>query len=83
MPDHQLFNMCDASEHGASYVLLIEGNTTKSEEQTNEREPVVFRSRRFTIEQMLLKMSTKEFLAMHFAFKDFRVVLWAVKKPQG
>ena len=81
LPDKQLVIMCDASEHAAGYVLLIEDYTEANDGQKKTYAPVAFGSQRFTEGQMSLTMYAKEFLAMHFAFDEFAHILWGVKKP--
>ena len=81
LPDKQLVIMCDASEHAAGYVLLIEDYTENNDEKKKTYAPVAFGSQRFTEGQMSLTMYAKEFLAMHFAFDEFAYILWGVKKP--
>ena len=81
LPDKQLVIMCDAREHAAGYVLLIEGYTEANDGQKKTYAPVAFGSQRFTEGQMSLTMYAKEFLAMHFAFDEFAHILWEVKKP--
>ena len=80
LPDKQLVIMCDASEHAAGYVLLIEDYTDTDVGSMKSYAPVAFGSQRFTEGQMSLTMYAKEFLAMHFAFDEFAHVLWGVKK---
>ena len=81
LPDKQLVIMCDASEHAAGYVLLIEDYTETNDGPTKSYASVAFGSQRFTEGQMSLTMYAKEFLAMHFAFDEFAHNLWGVKKP--
>ena len=81
LPDTQLVIMCDASEHAAGYVLLIEDYTESNNDKKKTYAPVAFGSQRFTEGQMSLTMYAKEFLAMHFAFDEFADILWGVKKP--
>ena len=81
LPEKQLIIMCDASEHAAGYVLLIEDYTTTEDGPTKAYAPVAFVSQRFTEGQMSLSMYAKEFLAMHFAFEEFGHILWGLKKP--
>ena len=73
--------MCDASEHAAVYVLLIEDYTETNDGPTKSYAPVAFGSQRSTEGQMSLTLYAKEFLAMHFAFDEFAHILWRVKKP--
>ena len=79
LPDKQLVIVCDANEHAASYVLLIEDYADPSTKQTYA--PVAFGSKKFQGGQMSLTMYAKEFLAMHFAFDEFGHILWGTKKP--
>ena len=81
LPDKQLVIMCDASEHAAGYVLLIEDYTESNDDKKKTYAPVAFGSQRFTEGQMSLTMYAKEFLAMHFAFDEFAHNLCGVKKP--
>ena len=79
IPDKELVIMCDASEHAAGYVLLIEDYADPTAKQTNA--PVAFGSEKLQGGQMSLTMYAKEFLAMHFAFDEFGHILWGAKKP--
>ena len=79
LPDKQLVIMCDASEHAAGYVLLIEDYADHSAKQTYA--PVAFDSKKFQGGPMSLTMYAKEFLAMHFAFDEFGHILWGAKQP--
>ena len=80
LPDKQLLIMCDASEHAAGYVLLIEDYSEQSG-RLKKYAPVAFGSKKFQGGQMSLTMYAKEFLAMHFAFDEFGHILWGAKKP--
>ena len=80
-PDKQLVILCDASEHTAGYVLLIEDYAKTNDGPMKTYAPVSFGSQRFTENQMSLTMYAKEFLAMHFAFDEFAHILRGVKKP--
>ena len=79
LPDKQLVIMCDASEHAAGYVLLIEDYAVSSAKHTYA--PVAFGFKNFQGGQMSLTMYAKEFLAKHFAFDEFGHILWGAKKP--
>ena len=68
LPDKQLVIMCDASEHAAGFVLLIEDYTESNDDKKKTYASVAFGSQRFTEGQMSLTMYAKDFLAMHFAF---------------
>ena len=67
--------MCDASEHAAGYVLLIEDYTEKESGNLKTYAPVAFGSKKFQGDQMSLTMYAKEFLPMHFAFDEFGHIL--------
>ena len=47
LPDKQLVIMCDASEHAADYVLVIEDYTGTNDGPTKSYAPVAFGSQRF------------------------------------
>ena len=81
LPDKQLVIMCDASEHAAGYVLLIEDYSDSQSGSLKKYAPVAFGSKKFQGGQMSLTMYAKEFLAMHFAFDEFGHILWGSKKP--
>ena len=81
LPDKQLVIMCDASEHAAGYVVLIEDYSETQSGSFKKYAPVAFGSKKFQGVQMSLTMYVKEFLAMHFAFDEFGHILWGAKKP--
>ena len=81
LPDKQLVIMCDASEHAAGYVLLIEDYSEPQSGSLKKYAPVAFGSKQFKGGQMSLTMYAKEFLAMHFAFDEFGHILCCAKKP--
>ena len=78
LPEKQLVIICDASEHAAGYVLLIEDYADPS---AKTYAPVAFGSKKFQGGQMSLTMYAKEVLAVHFAFDEFGHILWSAKKP--
>ena len=81
LQDKQLVIMCDASEHAAGYVLLIEDYSETQSGSLKKYAPVAFGSKKFQGGQMSLTRYAKEFLAMHFAFDEFGHILWGAKKP--
>ena len=81
LPDKQLVILCDANEHAAVYVLLIEDYSETQSGSLKKYAPVAFGSKKFQGGQMSLTMYAKEFLAMHFAFDEFGHLLWGAKKP--
>ena len=81
LPDKQLVIMCNASEHAAGYILLIEDYTDSDVVSMKSYAPAAFGLQRFTEDQISLTMYAKEILAMHFAFDEFEQILWDVKKP--
>ena len=52
LPDKQLVIVCDASEHAAGYVLLIEDYTETNDGPMKTYPPVSFGTQRFTEGQM-------------------------------
>ena len=81
LPDKQLVIMCDASEHAAECVLIIEDYSETQSGSLKKYAPVAFGSKKFQGGQMSLTMYAKEFLAMHFAFDEFGHILWDAKEP--
>ena len=81
LPDKQLLIMCDASQHAAGYVLLLQDYTDSDIGPMKSYAPVASGSQRFTEGQLSLTMYAKEFLAMHFAFDEMALILWGMKKP--
>ena len=81
LPEKQLVIMCDAGEHAAGYLLLIEDYTETKDGNKKTYALVALGSQRFTEGQMSLTMYAKEFLSMHFAFDGFAHILRGVKKP--
>ena len=81
LPDKQLLIMCDASQHAAGYVLLLEDYTDSDVGPMKSYAPVASGSQRFTEGQLSLTMYAKAFLAMHFAFDEIALILWGMKKP--
>ena len=81
LPDKQLAIMCDAGEHAAGYVLLIDDYTETNDVPPKAYAPVAFSSQRFPEGQMSPTMYAKEFLSIHFAFDEFAHILWEVKEP--
>ena len=73
--------MCDASEHAAGYVLLVEGYSEPQSGSLKKYAPVAFGSKKFQGGQMSLTMYAKEILAMQCAFDEFCHILWGAKKP--
>ena len=82
LPDKQLVIMCDANEHEARYVLLIEEYTEPKDGKKKMYAPVAFGSQSFTEGQISLTTYANEFLALHFAFDELALILWGVKHPQ-
>ena len=74
--------MCDASEHAAEYVLLIEEYTNSDVEPMKSYALVVFGSQIYTEGQMLFTIYANEFLSMHFAFDEFAHILVGLKRER-
>ena len=51
LPDKQLVIMCDASEHAADYVLLIEDYSEPQSGSLKKYAPVAFGSKNFKMER--------------------------------
>ena len=66
--DEHFVIMCDAGEHAASYVLVIEEYSGTSAKQTYAH--VSFESKTFRGGQTSLIMYANEFLAINFAFDE-------------
>ena len=73
--------MCDASEHAAAYMLLIEGYSKQNTGSLKKYASVAFGPTKFQGGQMELTMYAKEFLTMHFAFDNFGHFLLGAQKP--
>ena len=73
--------MCDARDHAAVYVLLIEDYMEVNDGTKKSYATVPFGSQRCTGGQMSLALYAKGVLAMHFAFDEFAHIIWEVKKP--
>ena len=72
IPNKQIALMTDASFGAAGYAVLIEDDP--SQKLTSLRKscaPVAYGSKTFTPAQIKMSIYVKEFLAIHFAFKEF------------
>ena len=81
LPEKHSVLMCDASEHAAGYVLLIEDYCGPQGKSLKKYAPVAFGSKKFQGGQMSLTLYAKEFLAMQSAFDKFGYILWGTNKP--
>ena len=81
LPDKQLVIMCEASEHAAGLVFLLEDYSETQSGSLKKYASVDIGSKKFQGGQMSITMYAKEFLAMHFAFDEFGHILWGAKKP--
>ena len=80
-PGLQYVILCDASYHGAGYVLLFEDylKDDKHREQKTYA-PVFFGSKLFNKAQLKLSIFSKEFLALYFALEEFSHYIWGAEK---
>ena len=73
--------LCDASYHGAGYVLLVEDylKDDKHKEQKTYA-PIFFGSKLFNKAQLRLSIFCIEFLALYFALEKFFHYIWGAEK---
>ena len=76
----QFVLLCDASYHGAGFVLMVETSDDNRSKRKNYA-PVSFGSRVFNTAQLKLSIYCKEFLALYFALEHFAHFLWGAEKP--
>ena len=81
-PGLQFVILCDASFHGAGFVLMIEDYLTDQKgKQKKLYAPVSFGSRNFSETQLKFSVYFKEFLALYFALEYFAHFIWGATKP--
>ena len=80
-PGLQYVIFCDASYHGAGFVLIVEdyvNETEKKEKKTYA--PVSFVSHLFNATQLKFSIYYKEFLALSYALEYFSHCIWGSSK---
>ena len=80
-PRLQYVILCDASYHGAGFVLMVEdyvNETGKKEKKTYA--PVSFGSHLFNATQLKFSIYYKEFLALYYALDYFSHYIWGSSK---
>ena len=80
-PGLQYVILCDASYHGAGFVLMVEdyvNETGKKEKKTYA--PVSFGSHLFNATQLKFSIYYKEFLALYYALDYFSHYIWGSSK---
>ena len=80
-PGLQYVILCDASYHGAGFVLMVEdyvNETGKKEKKTYA--PVSFGSHLFNATQFKFSIYYKEFLALYYALDYFSHYIWGSSK---
>ena len=80
-PGLQYVILCDASYHGAGFVLVVEdyvNETGKKEKKTYA--PVSFGSHLFNATQLKFSIYYKEFLALYYALDYFSHYIWGSSK---
>ena len=81
-PGMQYVLLCDASYHGAGFVLMIEDyvqGSKKGERKTYA--PVAFGTKLFNEAQLKFSIYYKEFLGLYFALDHFSHFIWGTEKP--
>ena len=81
-PGLQYVLLCDASYHGAGFVLMIEDYC--KDQKLKEKKtyaPVAFGNRLFNTGQLKFSIYYKEFLGLYFALEHFAHFIWGTEKP--
>ena len=81
-PGLQYVLLCDASYHGAGFVLMIEDYC--KDQKLKEKKtyaPVAFGNRLFNTGQLKFSIYYKEFLGLYFALEHFGHFIWGTEKP--
>ena len=82
LPNRQLVLMTDASFTAAAYAILTEDDP--NQKYTSVRKsyaPIAYGSKTFTPSHLKMSIYVKEFLAIHYAFKEFGHMFWETPKP--
>ena len=80
-PGLQYVLLCDASYHGAGFLLMVEDDTKVLPSGKKSYAPVSFGSHLFNTAQLKFSIYYKEFLALYFALDTFAHYLWESSKP--
>ena len=80
-PGLQYVLLCDASYHGAGFVLMIEDHVKDQKNKEKTYAPVAFGNRLFNTSQLKFSIYYKEFLGLYFAPDHFSHFLWGTEKP--
>ena len=80
-PGLQYVLLCDASYHGAGFLLMVEDDTKVLPSGKKSYTPVPFGSHLFNTAQLKFSIYYKEFLALYFALDTFAHYLWESTKP--
>ena len=82
LTNKQIALMTDASFSAAGFAVLIEDDPLEKYTSTMKTfAPVANGSKTFSPTQLKMSIYAKEFLAIFFAFKDFRHIFWGTPNP--
>ena len=74
--------MTDASFSAAGYAVLMEDDPMEKYSSTRKAfAPVAYVSKTFSPAKLKMSIYAEEFLAIFFAFKEFRHIFWGTPKP--
>ena len=82
LPKKQLVLMTDASFTAAGYAILTEDDPNQKYTSVKKSyAPIAYGSKFFTPSQLKMSIYAKEFLAIHYAFKEFGHIFWGTPQP--
>ena len=81
LPNRQLVLMTDASFTAAGYAVLTEVDPKQKYTSVKKSyAPIAYGSKTFIPSQLKMSIYAKEFLAIHYAFKEFGHIFWGTTK---
>ena len=81
LPKRQLVLMTDASFTAAGYAILTEDDPNQKYSSVKKSyAPIAYGSKTFTPSQLKMSFYGKEFLAIFYAFREFRHIVWGTPK---
>ena len=82
LPKKQLVLMTDANFTAAGYAILTEDDPNQKYTSVKKSyAPIAYGSKFFTPSQLKMSIYAKEFLAIHYAFKEFGHIFWGTPQP--
>ena len=82
LPNKQLVLMTDASFTAAGYAILTKDHPNQKYISVKKSyAPIAYGSKNFTPSQLEMSIYAKEFLAIYYAFKEFRHIFWGTPQP--